>query len=150
MLHATFSALATDAALLTGAPMPGPRRVLICERDACTALDLADAARAGGHDVVALARCEAEALSAAEDGAPDIVVIDLHASAREGRRIAAQLLLDHGIRPIFIAPPAGPTVSDACATLWPVAVLPRTWRDDELLSAIASAPAPVQAFAEAV
>lgn len=64
-----------------------PLRILVVEDDAMVALTLVDVLEAQGHDVLAIATTEFEAVAAALDLKPEMMIVD--AQLREGSGLGA-------------------------------------------------------------
>lgn len=79
-------------------------RVLIVEDEWLIATDLAETLRQAGHDVVATAADSDEALAAAKETAPDLVLMDLRLANGTSGADAAQRLWDETkLRCIFVS-----------------------------------------------
>ncbi len=79
-----------------------PLRILVVEDDFLISMLLADMLEAMGHTVCAVARTQNEAVTAAERGKPDILIVD--AGLHEGNGVAAVDQIErHGFVPhIFV------------------------------------------------
>ncbi|MTV32814.1 response regulator [Rhodoblastus acidophilus] len=73
-----------------------PLRILVVEDDSMVALTLAEMLEAQGHDVLAIATTEFEAVTAALDLKPEVMIVD--AQLREGSGIGAVDRIQNRIR----------------------------------------------------
>lgn len=103
----TADAISPEApprALLNAESMrqPTPLRILIAEDDALIGMLLGDMLEAMGHDVCAIETTEAEAVKAAAQFAPDVMIIDAH--LREGSGMAAvdQIIANGFVPHVFV------------------------------------------------
>jgi CheY-like chemotaxis protein len=79
-------------------------RVLIVEDEWLIAMDLAETLRQAGHEVAAIAADPAEALAAAKNTSPDLVLMDLRlANGTSGVDAARQLWEETKLRCIFVS-----------------------------------------------
>ena len=79
-------------------------RVLIVEDEWLIAMDLAETLHQAGHHVVATAVDGDEALSAAKETAPDLVLMDLRlANGASGADVAKRLRDETNLRCIFVS-----------------------------------------------
>jgi CheY-like chemotaxis protein len=122
--------------------MTTPVRVLIAEDERIIAIDLGRRMARLGHTVVANVRSGPEAISAAADAHPDLLLIDLQlAGPLTGREVAAQICAERPIPVIFLSGRAASADPPAEDFPCPEFFLAKPFSDPALAATIAAAMA---------
>lgn len=82
----------------------GPARILVVEDEFLIAMECEGILMEAGHEVVGVAADEQQALSLAERGRPDLVLMDIRlARGSDGIEVAKAIRARHGIRSLFVS-----------------------------------------------
>jgi DNA-binding NarL/FixJ family response regulator len=113
-----------------------PPRVLIVEDQYFVAVDCEEHLRGAGFECIGLATTAAEAVTLAERGHPDLIIMDIRL-ADENDGVQAAILIYHelGIRSIFASGHADSVVRKAAESAHPFGWLDKPYTGDELIRA---------------
>lgn len=113
------------------------RRILIIEDEALVALDVCEQAEALGFDVCGIVRTLGDAVSLAEQAAPDLAVVDVSLGGEEdGIEIAAALKQRFGINIVFLTAHTDQTTRERIEAIEPLAYLFKPYATDLLRHAL--------------
>lgn len=112
-------------------------RILVVEDELIVAMDLEEALKSLGHEVVAVAGSSREAVDAAGQHEPDVVLMDINLGpGPDGIETAKQIRALFGIRPIFLSAYAGDQNQRRAEAVGPIAFLKKPANQAELKQAL--------------
>jgi len=143
-----------DAELASaGQPPPDPglaRRILIVEDNYFVAHQCENALLDAGYEIVGAVATADDAVRAATDRRPELVLMDIYLPGkRDGVDAALEILQRFGIRSIFASAPADATVKARAESAQPLAWLPKPFNDRKLVATVKSALSDTDALPQA-
>jgi two-component system, response regulator PdtaR len=115
-------------------------RILVVEDELIVALDLEETLKGLGHEVIAVASTAREAIEAAGQHEPDVVLMDINLGpGPDGIEAARQISALLGIRSIFLSAYAGDRNQRRAETVGPIAFLKKPANTAELTKALGAA-----------
>ncbi len=126
-----------------GQPAPDPglaRRILIVEDNYFVAHQCESALLDAGYEIVGTVVTADDAVRAAMDRRPELVLMDIYLPGKwDGVDAALEILQRFGIRSIFASAPADPTVKARAESAQPLAWLAKPFNDRKLVATVKSA-----------
>jgi DNA-binding LytR/AlgR family response regulator len=109
--------------------------IIIIEDEIITAMDLKNALKRKGYNVMAICKTYQEVLAVLEAGTPDLFLIDikLRLSSMDGIQIAEAININNTIPIIFLTSQSENTTFDRAKHLKPAAYLFKPFRPEELI-----------------
>ena len=131
------SALAPDA---LGAHVQRPHRILIAEDDVFVGVQYEDVLTEAGYQIIDIVPSAEEAIEAALDHNPELVIMDVRlAGQRDGVEAALEIFKRFGIRSIFASAYSDPEMQTRAQAAQPFAWLVKPVAPQKLLSSVQAA-----------
>lgn len=131
------SALAPDA---IGAHVQRPHRILIAEDDVFVGVQYEDVLTEAGYQIIDIVPSAQEAIEAALDHNPELVIMDVRlAGSRDGVEAALEIFKRFGIRSIFATAYSDPEIHARAEAAHPFAWLVKPVAPQKLLSSVQAA-----------
>jgi AmiR/NasT family two-component response regulator len=131
------SALAPDA---IGAHVQRPHRILIAEDDVFVGVQYEDVLTDAGYHIIDIVPSAQEAVEAALDHNPELVIMDVRlAGSRDGVEAALEIFKRFGIRSIFATAYSDPEIHARAQAAHPFAWLVKPVAPHKLLSSVQAA-----------